>query len=166
MVTLPWTWTAGWRRISPALEINLICFVQHSLIESDIFSKKWEFELTDTNTGTHLTWGVGGKLGEISNGAFVFILWCRAEDISMQQETRPSESHSENFKSTVFKTAQCGLIQDHKDRERERQEIRTGVIFSGTKVSQSVSLVNIIGQTERLIYKSRQRYLSWNTYCA
>lgn len=36
----------------------------------------------------------------------------------MQQEARPSEPLGK-FKSTVFKTAQCTLKAEHKDRERE-----------------------------------------------
>lgn len=55
----------------------------------------------------------------ISDPGSVFILQCKAEDISMQQGAKPSASHLENFKSTVSKTAQCSLIEEHKEREGE-----------------------------------------------
>lgn len=47
----------------------------------------------------------------------MFILWCGAEDISMQPGARPSRSHLENFKSTVFESARRNLREEHKDRE-------------------------------------------------
>ncbi len=55
----------------------------------------------------------------------------------MQQEARPSESHLEKFKSTVFKTAHCSLKEEHRERENKRGRIAGMMRAAKGKISSS-----------------------------